>query len=277
MSALNYKKTSANKSGGLFALVDERLSSACEAALTSYGFEVIRLPASERLSPPVASHTDMLIAKLRDRLILSHSYIEKHRDTVLRIREALPDMTVIESEDEPHSDYPNDRIFNSLTIGKYLFINPSPIAREIPRIAEELDLTVCQTKQGYPACVTLGVGDSLAISSDAGMIREIEKRGIDTLYIPESEKILLPPYRCGFIGGAAGVFGDTVYFIGNLASHPSADILESRLHKHGYKAVSLDPSAESLSDLGGILFLERNGKAAASSGINTSPATPKSE
>ena len=86
------------------------------------------------------------------------------------------------------------------------------------------------------------------------MEKTLLSEGVEVLLIEESDSIKLPPYKNGFIGGSAGVFESTVYFIGNLKAHPNANEIESALKSRGYNAVSLDPECDSLFDLGGILF-----------------------
>ena len=277
MSALNYKKTSANKSGSLFALIDERLSERCRRSLLENGFSLIDVERSDKLSSPIASHPDMIFARIRDTLTVSREYAQTHKGVMNALQDSLPHIRIYFSDASPSQSYPNDRIYNVLVIGKYIFCKSEHIAPEIIRIANENGMTVCHTNQGYPACVTLGVGDGFAISSDMGMIETAKSLGIETLYIPESDKILLPPYKNGFIGGCAGVFRDKVYFIGNLDAHPSAKIIRQELLSRGYTAVSLDPSSDSLSDLGGILFFETNDGTTPSSGASIKPAIPKSE
>ena len=86
------------------------------------------------------------------------------------------------------------------------------------------------------------------------MKKTLSSEGVDVLLVEESDSIKLPPYKNGFIGGAAGVYENSVYFIGNLKSHPNAKEIESSLNSRGFSAISLDPECDSLFDLGGILF-----------------------
>ena len=91
------------------------------------------------------------------------------------------------------------------------------------------------------------------ICADRGLERSFSANGIDVALI-ENGGIALPPYEYGFIGGATGVFGNKVYFIGDYKRHPSAEIIENALSSEGYTPISL--SDEPLFDLGGLIFLE---------------------
>ena len=272
LSALNYKKTSAYKSGSLFAIVDYRISEKCAARLSLDGFEIIRLPRDERLGEAVASHTDMLLFRHGKTLVGSREYFEKNSDVYETIHRALPDFEFLLSDEKISHDYPSDAIFNALAVGDKLFAKTDTVSRAVLSLAEREGLSVIGVRQGYPACTALSLSGELVITTDSGLARAIEKNGTRVLTIPESEKILLPPYKNGFIGGAAGVFEGKVYFIGNLHAHPSADIIERELNDLGYDAVSLDPSAEALFDLGGIILINTD-----KNGSSTSPKNPKSE
>ena len=144
--------------------------------------------------------------------------------------------------------------------------------QRLNELAEQNGMDIVNVKQGYPACTVLALGSRLAITADKGMAHALSKNGIRTLIIEESEKIALPPYKNGFIGGAAGILGNTVYFIGNLFSHPSGEKIRDTLKNAGYEAVSLDSSEDSLFDLGGMILINTD-----KNGSNISPKNPKSE
>ena len=78
------------------AIVDERISEKCERGLRLRGFQVIKCPAFKKLSPALASHPDMLMAKIGNRIISSVSYCESYPYLFSYIREFSPltDMTL---------------------------------------------------------------------------------------------------------------------------------------------------------------------------------------
>lgn len=277
MSALNCKKTSAGESGSLFALVDERIPKECERALSGYGFNVIKLPAEKKLPAAVASHTDMLIFRHNDTIIISQGYAEKNRELIESVKDAVKGLKIIFSQDVHGDVYPRDAIFNCLSIGNKLFGRPDALSDTVKEYTDKAGLELIAVKQGYPACTTLAIPEKFAVTSDRGMARALQSNGIDVLIISESERICLPPYKCGFIGGASGIFGKTVYFLGNLKSHPDGEMIENALKERGYTSVSLDPEADSLFDLGGIFFFGSAENSTAASGRSTSPAIPKTE
>lgn len=269
---LNHKKTSADRSGSLFAIIDERISPACEAALIKEGYELIKLPPDERLGKAVSSHTDMLLFRHGRTLIGSRVYFEKHAELFDTLRERLTDLDIRLSDEEQTSEYPRDAIFNALVIGNRLFCKIDSVSREILRYADENGMKVINVNQGYPACATLAINDSLAVTADLGMARALEAEGICVLSVENTKKIKLKPFEYGFIGGTAGINESRVYFFGNVASLPYRDALEKSLRSHGCEAISLDEESDFLSDLGGIILIATD-----STGSSTSPTIPNNE
>ena len=256
--------------------MDERISSRCEANLKRCGFAIVKLPPEENLSEAVASHTDMLVFRHSGTLIISRKYAKEHGELINTIR-SLCGMNIILSDDGHEKSYPKDAIFNCLVIGNTLFGRLDSLSESVVSYAAQAGLRCVHVNQGYPACTTLALPCGLAITSDKGMARALVAEGVETLVISESEKISLPPYKFGFIGGAAGIFGNTVYFLGNLMAHPDGKAIENSLAAHGYACVSLDPDADSLSDLGGIFLFGNEDSTTAKTGSTTSPTIPKSE
>ena len=235
----------------MIALVDERIDSASERALMIRGFRVIKLPASDKLGAAVASHPEMLLFYHNNRIISSADYCERAPYVFTDIRELADGVSITFTEDEFKKEYPRDAIFNALSVGNYLFCKADTVSHAVLNYAKECGLRVVSVKQGYPACTTLAFGGS-AITADVGMARALADVGIKVTQITNGA-IDLPPYEYGFIGGAAGVLENTVYFLGNLDTHPDSKKIRSAIEAEGFEAVSLSDSP--LRDLGRIIFI----------------------
>ncbi len=258
LSVLNSKKTSAKECGSLFAIVDERLPVSFEQKLKNFGFTVIRLESDIKLSSAISAHTDMLLFKHGSTLIGSAHYFRRHpklSDEIFRSAKSF-DIRLCERDFE--GTYPYDAIFNALVINKTLFCKSDTISPTILSYADEKNLKVVKVKQGYPACTTLSIGNSLAVTSDRGMANALSAEGIEVMLVPECENIKLPPYKNGFIGGSAGVFGNKIYFLGNARTLPYYVELSERARKAGYEIISLGGDTDLLLDLGGIIFFDQS-------------------
>ena len=233
------------------AVVDNRIPDACRLRLVAEGFKVILLPPDKRLSPPVASHTDMLIARIDNSLVINREYAEKNSELIDEVRASLPDYNIILDTSPIGMDYPNDCIYNCLVTDKKIYAKNTD-TEAIKKLAHRTGRELQKIKQGYPACTTLLLNKGHAITADDGMARVLSSDGIEVTRIDNGD-ISLPPYEYGFIGGACGVFGDAVYFCGDVKTHRSFDKIDSAIRKAGKRYVSL--SEEELADVGGILFL----------------------
>lgn len=235
----------------MICLVDERISEKCERGLLKRGFGVIKMPRSEKLGTAVASHPDMILFYHSGRLITSSEYCESFSYVFSDIRE-FSNASLTFTSDVQGPTYPKDAVFNALCANGYIFLKWDTVSEAIKEFAENQGLTAVRVKQGYPACTVLAFGNN-AITADRGMAEALSSVGIKVTLISNGD-ISLPPYEYGFIGGASGVWGDTVYFLGNPDLHRDGDKIKAAISNAGYKVCAL--SDEPLADLGRIIFIE---------------------
>lgn len=233
-------------------IVDSRIRDAELRALMLLGFSPIPLPRSRLLGQAVASHPDTLIFKYGRELITSADYCDEAAYVFSDIRERHQDIRITFTADTFGASYPSDTRFNALFCGGELFCRTESISESILRLAKREEIRVNSVNQGYPACSVLSLGNS-AITSDKGMARAMENRGISVTLIREGY-IDLPPHKYGFIGGASVVLQSKVCFFGDYTKHPDADIIEKAIRNAGYTPHSL--SALPLTDLGGAIPIE---------------------
>ncbi len=235
------------------AVTDERISLACERGLMLRGFRVLKLPGCEKLPEAMRSHPDMLMFTHKKRIITSADYGDIADFTFSELSAYISGIFFTFTVDGYGKEYPRDCIFNALVIGNKMFCKSDTASRAVTEYARAEGLKLIRVKQGYPACTVLPLGDNAAITSDRGMAEALTAEDIRVTLIDDGG-IILPPYDYGFIGGAAGVFGDTVYFLGDIDTHPSADDIKRAITAAKLKYESL--SSEPLFDLGRILFFE---------------------
>lgn len=233
------------------AIVDERISAECERSLLIRGFKVIKLPAAKNLGQAVKSHPDMIMFRHKNRIITSGEYCEECPYIFSDLREYAEDLNFTFTADEFGSDYPSDAIFNALTVGDKLFCKSDTVSSAVLEYARGAGLTLVHVNQGYPACTVLAFGNA-AITADRGMASALRASGVRVTEI-SCGNISLPPYEYGFIGGASGVFSDTVYFLGSIDTHPDGEKIKAAIAAEGFGFVSL--SEEKLCDLGRIIFV----------------------
>ncbi len=234
------------------ALCDIRISEKCVKALRGLGYTVICLPPWDRLSSPVASHPDMLLFPIEDRVIVSSDYYSFAKNQIDELIKRTNKRLVL-ANDAASKDYPFDILFNALILGNRIYGKLSHLSRSVLRTAEELGYALSDTKQGYVKCSSLQVGERAVITADHGLADLFRKNGEDVLEISVGS-ILLPPYDYGFIGGASGVTEGEVLFCGDLRTHPDCERITLFCEKHGKRVLSL--SDEPLLDVGSIFLFD---------------------
>ena len=234
-------------------IVDERMPEEAKRRLSIDGFYIIEAKASKSLSAPLASHPDMLFFFHGKTLISSAEYCEENPFIFEDLTRLVPGLKLKLTADVFKKEYPCDAIFNALVIGDKIFLKEDSVSGAILDYAKEKGLLICKTNQGYPACTTLAISESAAVTADFGMAKVLSQSGVAPTLI-ENGDISLPPYEYGFIGGASGVFRDKVYFIGNYKLHRDCEKIEKALEASHLTPVSLGDFP--LLDLGRIIFIE---------------------
>lgn len=234
------------------AIVDGRISDACERGLALRGFNIIKTEKNESVGDAISYHPDIAMF-VADEVVITSVYYAEYSESVFSDIRYYTNNTKIRFVDEKQDKkYPYDAIFNALVIGKKMFCKTDTVSPAVLEYAREKSYEIIHVNQGYPACTVLPLSDSAAITSDKGMAKVLSSHGIKVTLIEDGD-IALPPHEYGFIGGAAGVYLDTVYFLGDVTSHRSYEKIREACDAENKKIVSLSP--DKLADLGRIIFL----------------------
>ena len=234
-----------------YAIVDKRIPAPCARGLLLAGFEPIFVGRASGLSEAISSHPDTVMFRHKNNIITSADFCDDAPYLFSDIREKT-EINITFTADSFAEKYPHDAIFNALVIENNMFAKTDTVSRAVIDYAKKAGLNIVHTNQGYPACTTLAFGSS-AITADCGMARVLSENGVSVTKI-STGSISLPPHEYGFIGGAAGVYGDKVYFLGDINTHPDKDIIKEAIVNAGFSPISL--SYEPLVDLGGIIFVD---------------------
>ena len=229
-----------------YAVLSSKAPSKCIDKLKSLGYTILLLPPFKRLCGPVDTHADMLFFSYNNYILTHREYYKETKDIFDRLS-LERDIKLILSDDDIEAEYPRDIVFNAIMLGGKLYSNTPYTSTAILELCKD----TVKVAQGYAACSTLALSDKCVITADRSLAREYKKNGIEVNLI-SSGSISLPPYDCGFIGGATGVDGNTVYFCGDIDTHKDSNVIKAAIEQNGMKYTSL--SDEPLSDVGGIKF-----------------------
>lgn len=201
--------------------------------LETMGFVIFPLPPCKTLPSPTSTHADMILF-YDGELILSEDYYTANT--------TLFDKVVLTTEHSSPS-YPGDILFNCFVLNNTLFGKLENLSLKIKeRYDKQIDL-----KQGYAKCSCIVLDDAI-ITADENIFGAVSKTTADALKISAGH-ICLPGYDCGFIGGSSLVFDNTVFFFGDITSHPDHEKIKEFLSVHGYN-LAFDKSYP-LTDFGG--------------------------
>ena len=134
------------------------------------------------------------------------------------------------------TEYPYDCVYNAACTGRFFIHKLDITDMRLLETAKAMDMILVDVPQGYTKCCTLIADEESIVTSDLGIAKACSKAGIDVLTIRPGH-IALPGFKYGFIGGASGRVGDTIYFEGDLSAHPDHDMIVSFLDSKGLEAV----------------------------------------
>ncbi len=146
--------------------------------------------------------------------------------------------TVIEGEVDPDSTYPADTAYNVVVAGKYALLNPKCCDRALLRLLEQR-FEIVSVRQGYAKCSAAPISENALITADRSIYKAALRKGLDALLI-ENEGVSLPPYGCGFFGGATGMADkNTLAVNGCLSQMKSGAEIKKFLESKGISALEI--------------------------------------
>ena len=192
------------------ALLGEDAPQKIADSLRELGFSVRSLPCDSRLAAPVRSHADMLMLPVGNVVFTSSEYLSVAED-IFNELESLG-YEIVACDVEIRSDYPHDVAFDALVLKNAIIARLNSLPDEVKTCATNVGFSLIDSKQGYAKCSAVKVDESAIITADKNIARAAEAAGADALLISAApEKIRLDGYDYGFIGGASGVYQNTVF------------------------------------------------------------------
>ena len=125
-------------------------------------------------------------------------------------------------------------------------------ARQSPELLQKRADNIIDVAQGYVSCSLCRAGENAVITDDPSIADALERDGKIQVLKIEKGDILLPGYGYGFIGGASGWIGDTLYFFGDIQTHRDGEKIREFLERRGIHYECLLPSRK-LIDIGSII------------------------
>ncbi len=177
-----------------------------------------------------------------------YSAIELHPDIYMC---RLPDGRVFKAKSgEIGGAYPFDIPFNALCLDKYFVHNLKYTNKRLLKCTEEYGLVPVDVKQGYTKCSCVAVDGESVITADDGICSALSALGDIYVLKIRPGYVALKGFEYGFLGGASGRVGDTVYFSGDITQHPDYDEIYAFIKERG---LDIKAFPYPLEDIGSIL------------------------
>lgn len=215
-------------------------------ALSVRGINIIPTQRIAELINYEQLHADMQICIINDTIFIP----ENHKEIAEigeRVRYKIKLCKALSGK------YPHNILLNVALIGNKLFCKVSDVATEIYEYCREHNIEIINVNQGYTKCSTLILNEKSIITADPSISDAASEQGIDVLKITPGH-IILEGADYGFIGGASGVIGDTVYFFGDIETHPDSNKIIDFIEKNNMKQISL--CSGMITDIGGFVHIK---------------------
>lgn len=224
-------------------ILNKKINTQITDFLKSEDIEIIYTKKLGAITDSVGYHPDIQCAIINNTLITSEELYSYYKNFTSNI---------VLSQNELHSPYPFDALFNFFKIGNSVYGNEKALDTNLKKLIKENNLEFNNVNQGYTNCSTLKVSQNAVITSDKGMEKEFLKNGIDVLFIDNSS-ILLEGHKNGFIGGASCNYNGKIVFFGNIHSHSDFKKIDLFLQKYNTSYIDFPFPLE---DFGSALFFE---------------------
>ena len=150
--------------------------------------------------------------------------------------------------------YPEDVSLNAVCISNDFICRKKSVDQVILEHAANIGMNIIDINQGYVKCNIAVVDEEnkAVITEDEGIHKTLTENGYKVLLL-KTHDVLLEPYKYGFIGGATGLYENTLLFTGNVKKHAEYERMKAFCDFFGVEIKSL--SKDYLYDYGSILTI----------------------
>jgi len=225
-------------------IIDNKLPEPAKEKLSSFG-EIIEFSTSEITYETISGHPDVFFCKTDKTLVIAPNLPEQYKNILKK-----NNISFIEGNKKIGQNYPETAIYNAAISEDYIIHNFD--------FTDEIILKNISSKQkikinqAYSRCSILPLKENNFIISDKGIQKTFFENKINHLYV-SPEKIVLPRFPNGFIGGCCGVLENKIFLSGSLKYFPDGEKFKQFVQNLKYEVIELYDG--SLFDCGSILFL----------------------
>lgn len=228
----------------MLIIIDKKIPKEAKKKLSGFG-EIIEFSTIGITYEAISGHSDVFFCKTDKALIIATN-LPEHFKNILKNK----NISFIEGIKKVGQKYPETAHYNAAISENYIIHNFDFTDENI--LKNTSPKRKIQINQAYSRCSILPLKGNNFITSDKGIQKTLSENKIDHLYV-SPEKIILPGFLNGFIGGCCGVFEDKIFLMGSLKYFPDGEKFKKFVEKLNYEIIELYDGP--LFDGGSILFV----------------------
>lgn len=229
----------------MLAIIDARSSRNVINNLKKYVADVYMFQSDGITGNSISGHPDIFIYQDKDHLIVSPNSpvgLFKFLD--------INNIAYLKGKKDVGNELANSVQYNCVSTPQFFFHKSGYTDSAILDINKHKEFV--QLPQAYTRCSLVHLYEESYLTSDRGIEKVLLKRGLSCFYF-NPEEIIIRDHDNGFIGGAVGIFGNMIFFNGNVELHVDGQRLKEHLLNLNFEIINL--SDEHLYDGGCILFV----------------------
>jgi hypothetical protein len=191
----------------------------------------------------ISNHPDIFFCPMGDKLIVAPNLPQKYKSYLQE-----KGVNLVEGIKSLNLEYPETAYYNAVVTDSFIIGNEKLMDQSIKDLSDNRKLI--HVKQAYTRCNLLPLPNDRFITSDKGILKQLEKNNLDVLFV-NPEGIKLESFSHGFFGGCCGVRGNKVFIMGNLNHFPQGDKVRDYLADMEIIELYDGP----LLDVGSIIFV----------------------
>jgi hypothetical protein len=227
----------------MLIIIDKKLPGEAKEKLADYG-TLCELETEGIVYPAISGHPDIFFCRTPGALVVSPSLPENYFQKIKGLKLEYVTGNLASGIRYPASVHYNAAVNDLYLVHRLEYTDP-------------VILQNCHTlkkipvKQSYTRCNLLLLKEGHYLTSDQGIHLNLQRSGLEGIFV-SPEGIILPGFPGGFIGGAMGLWNETVFVCGSLVHFDGGAALRKFLEILNYQIVELYKGP--LFDGGGILF-----------------------
>ncbi|WP_053956157.1 DUF6873 family GME fold protein [Inediibacterium massiliense] len=228
-------------------IVDGRISKTIEKNLKDLKIQILKTPHCKELYDAISYHPDILLHPVTGKDVVIAPNVYKKMAPIFHSL----GICTYKGDTILKRNYPENIAYNIGRVGKFAIHNFKYTDPLTFKLLQDNEIECIHVKQGYAKCSICVVNEKAIITSDKGIAKQVEKYGIDVLWI-HSGYIDLFDLNYGFIGGSCGfVEYNSLAFSGNFKNHPDEKRIFKFLNDYEVKPIFL--TEQDPVDIGSII------------------------